>query len=153
MSLPFVSGTTFGIVKLFCDIFFPVTFWNFKMFTAFGCHSIEHLSWGTPTFTRDVAFSRHTTNMVWQSFVYKAGGGRHVKEREIWTCHWEIFKLWREININAWSLQVRKHRIFPFWGWFWLWHKQKPTHYDFTTDKVCNSLRIPVLIDTCAMRR
>ena len=26
-------------------------------------------------------------------------------------------------------------------------------HYDFNTDKVCNSLRIPVLIDTCAMRR
>ena len=25
-------------------------------------------------------------------------------------------------------------------------------HYDFTTDKVCNSLRIQVLVDTCAMR-
>lgn len=26
------------------------------------------------------------------------------------------------------------------------------THYDFKTDKVYNLLRIPVLIDTCAMR-
>ena len=26
-------------------------------------------------------------------------------------------------------------------------------HYDFNMDKVYNSLRIPVLIDTCAMRR
>ena len=25
------------------------------------------------------------------------------------------------------------------------------SHYDFTTDKVCNSLRIQVLVDTCAM--
>ena len=25
-------------------------------------------------------------------------------------------------------------------------------HYDFNTDKVCNSLRIQVLVDTCAMR-
>ena len=26
------------------------------------------------------------------------------------------------------------------------------SHFDFNTDKVCNSLRIQVLIDTCAIR-
>ena len=30
--------------------------------------------------------------------------------------------------------------------------KNYPQHYDFNTDKVCNSLRIQVLVDTCAMR-
>ena len=34
-----------------------------------------------------------------------------------------------------------------------LWDQSAANHYDFNTDKVCNSLRIPVLIDTCAMRR
>ena len=28
---------------------------------------------------------------------------------------------------------------------------KKNPHYDFNTDKVCNSLRIQVLVDTCAM--
>lgn len=31
-------------------------------------------------------------------------------------------------------------------------HHDKPYHYNLNTDKVCKSLRIQVLIDTCAMR-
>ena len=92
---------------------FPLNFGILNFFTAFGCPSIKNLSCGTRDFTREDAFSEHTTNLVWQSFDYKASGGEHDEEREVGTCHGEMFMLWKEIDSNNWSLQVTKQQIFP----------------------------------------
>ena len=50
----------------------------------------------------------------------------------------------KQLNLFSKGLVVTTERPMRFESRF---------HYDFNTDKMFNSLRIPVLIDTSAMRR
>ena len=69
---------------------------------------------------------------------------RSTSERALW-----IRALVRGIVLCSWARHFTL--TVPLSTQVYKWVPANLMHYDFTTDKVCNSLRIQVLVNTCAM--